>query len=83
MHDLKAPFTEKEIKIAVFQIAAQKSQGPDGFSFAFYKHYWDIIKMDLLRVFQNFYDHHVDKLLLHNLYSEEGDEMLNEGPRTY
>jgi len=40
---LCAPFTEKDIKIALFSIPNTKSPGPDGFSSGFFKSTWHII----------------------------------------
>lgn len=59
LQELEAPFTEEEIKNAVFQLASQKSPGPDGFSFEFYKKFWHILKHDLIKMFQNFYTHQI------------------------
>ncbi|GJT40784.1 RNA-directed DNA polymerase, eukaryota, reverse transcriptase zinc-binding domain protein [Tanacetum coccineum] len=39
--------THEEIKVAVWDCGSSKAPGPDGFSFAFVKKYWDIIKKDL------------------------------------
>ena len=41
---LEAPFSESEIKEAVFDSYADGAPGPDGFSFLFYQHFWDLIK---------------------------------------
>lgn len=45
----------EEIKRAVFSLPKDKSPGPDGFSMCFYQTYWEVIKFDLLSVFQDFY----------------------------
>jgi len=37
-----APFTEKDIKDAIFSIPNTKSPGPDGFSSGFFKTTWHI-----------------------------------------
>lgn len=42
IHFLQAPFTREEIKKAVWDWGSSKAPGPDGFSFAFMKRYWDI-----------------------------------------
>jgi len=41
---LEAPFSEEEIRIAIFESYAEGVPGPDGFSFMFYHHFWDLIK---------------------------------------
>lgn len=38
--------TEKEILSTLKQTPSTKALGPDGFTCLFYKHYWEIIKMD-------------------------------------
>ena len=48
---LTAPFTEKEIRDAIFDMEHNKAPGPDGFPAEFYQHFWDIIKGDLMQVF--------------------------------
>jgi hypothetical protein len=61
---LTMSFTEKEIKEVVFSCYADVAPGPDGVSFMFYQHYWDIVKADLLSMFNDF---HQGKLDLHRL----------------
>lgn len=51
---LEAPFTEEEIKEAVFGSYAEWALGPDGFSFLFYQHFWDVIKVDLMNLVREF-----------------------------
>ena len=45
---LVAPFSEEEIKEAIFSCYAEGAPGPDGLSFIFYQKFWDIIKGDLV-----------------------------------
>lgn len=40
---LESPFTAKEVKKAVFEMAPDKSPGPDGFHTAFFQKSWDIV----------------------------------------
>lgn len=40
-----------EIKIATFQLAADKAPGPDGFSLTFFQTFWETIKEDIYNVF--------------------------------
>ena len=54
--ELSRPFEEAEIKAGVFGCARDKSQGPDGFSVAFYQDFWEILKDDLLSVFTEFWN---------------------------
>ncbi|RVW16749.1 hypothetical protein CK203_076445 [Vitis vinifera] len=48
---LDRPFTEEEVRMAVFQLNKEKAPGPDGFTIAVYQECWDVIKEDLMRVF--------------------------------
>ena len=48
---LTAPFTEDEVRQAIFQMKHNKAPGPDGFPAEFYQNFWDIIKSDLLELF--------------------------------
>ena len=50
---LDAPFSEKEIKEAVFGSYAEGAPGPDGFPFLFYQQFWDLIKGDLFALFRD------------------------------
>uniref|UniRef100_A0A8I6XZE3 Reverse transcriptase domain-containing protein n=1 Tax=Hordeum vulgare subsp. vulgare TaxID=112509 RepID=A0A8I6XZE3_HORVV len=53
---LIAPFTEKEVFEAISQMKNNKAPGPDGFPAEFYKRCWNIIKGDLLPMFQDLFD---------------------------
>ena len=46
---LVRPFIVEEIKGAVWEIDSYKCPGPDGFTFGFFKDFWDILKDDVLR----------------------------------
>lgn len=61
---LTRPFSEEEIKEVVFSCYSDGAPGPDGISFMFYQKYWDIVKKDLLAMFD---DLHRGRLDLHRL----------------
>nr|GEX96189.1 RNA-directed DNA polymerase, eukaryota [Tanacetum cinerariifolium] len=44
-----------KIKTAVWDCGSNKAPGPDGFSFAFIKKYWDLIKTDILKFVNSFF----------------------------
>ena len=48
-------FQEEEIRRAVWSCGSDKSPGPDGFNFKFIKQFWEVIKPDFLRFFDEFY----------------------------
>jgi hypothetical protein len=45
---LDAPFSEKEAKDEIFGSYAEGAPGPDGFSFLFYQHFWELIRADFM-----------------------------------
>ena len=61
---LEAPFTENEVREAVFSSYAEGAPGPDGFSFLFYQVFWDMIKVDLMNLIGMFEqgDLNIDRL---------------------
>lgn len=52
---LVSPFTEEEIKEAVWNCDNNKSPGPDGVSFSFIKKFWVDVKEDFIGFLQDFY----------------------------
>ncbi|KAJ9708595.1 hypothetical protein PVL29_000566 [Vitis rotundifolia] len=52
---LESPFTEEEISKAIFQMDRDKALGPNGFTIAVFQDCWDVIKEDLVRVFDEFH----------------------------
>jgi hypothetical protein len=46
------PFSEMEIRDAIFQMKLNKAPGLDGLSVEFYPTFWEIIKDDLLTLFK-------------------------------
>jgi mannosylglycoprotein endo-beta-mannosidase len=57
---LIGPFTEFEVRAAVFQMEHNKAPGPDGFPAEFYQVFWGIIKDDLLRLFSDLHREALD-----------------------
>ncbi|GKA93672.1 putative RNA-directed DNA polymerase, partial [Tanacetum coccineum] len=51
---LDAPFSNSEIKEAVWNCGGSKAPGPDGFTFNFIKHYWDILSKDFIDMVKKF-----------------------------
>ena len=52
---LEVGFIEAEIKKAVFDSYADGAPGPDGIPFFFYQHFWDLIKDELIAMFNEFH----------------------------
>ena len=49
MEGIDAPFTVEEVQQAINQMPSNKAPGPDGFTGAFFKKCWSIIKEDVMR----------------------------------
>jgi len=49
------PFTEAEVKAAVWDCESFKSPGPDGVHFGFIKDFWDQLKGDVMRFISDFH----------------------------
>jgi hypothetical protein len=52
---ITAPFTEEELWEAINQGKTKKAPGPDGIGLEFYKTQWNIIKVELLQVFNRMF----------------------------
>jgi hypothetical protein len=61
---MSSPFTLDELKEVVFGMEPNKAAGPDGFNAEFYQKFWEIVKMDLLILLNNF---HNNELNINNL----------------
>lgn len=70
---LQSTFFEEEVKKAVFESYVDGGPGPDGIPFLFYQHFWDLIKHDLMNMFDDFYKGNLDiyrfKFSIFNYYS--------------
>ncbi|GJU45759.1 putative RNA-directed DNA polymerase, eukaryota, reverse transcriptase zinc-binding domain protein [Tanacetum coccineum] len=54
-HDfLETRVTLEEVKIVVWDCGSNKAPGPDGFSFAFVKKYWDLLKKGIFEFVDSF-----------------------------
>jgi hypothetical protein len=56
---LVQPFLLEEIKEAVWDCDSFKCPGPDGINIGFLKDFWDLLKLDFLNFFSEFYHHGV------------------------
>ncbi|GJW71739.1 RNA-directed DNA polymerase, eukaryota [Tanacetum coccineum] len=55
--DLERPFSPEEIKGAVWDCGSNKSPGPDGFTFDFYRKFWYLIEENVVAAVNHFYLH--------------------------
>ncbi|GJV72163.1 RNA-directed DNA polymerase, eukaryota, partial [Tanacetum coccineum] len=52
---LEAMVTREELKRAVWDCGVNKSPGPDGFTFGFYRHFWSLIENDVFEAIKYFF----------------------------
>ena len=62
LSDLGVAFTEEEVRKAIFDLPRDKVPGPDGFSGAFFKECWEIIKDDIMAAISHFSNLHTSNL---------------------
>lgn len=60
------PFIEDELKKAVFETPTDKAPDPDGFTEAFFKNYWEVIKFDIVEAANAFHNMRTTSLLIIN-----------------
>jgi len=58
LQQLELPFTQDEVRRTVLEMPSEKAPGPDGFTGAFFKACWQIIKDDLLAAINNLFQLH-------------------------
>ncbi|GJS62972.1 RNA-directed DNA polymerase, eukaryota [Tanacetum coccineum] len=56
---LETPISIDEIKSAVWACGENKSPGPDGFTFEFFRRFWDVIGTDFCLAVKWFFDHNM------------------------
>jgi len=56
--ELDQDITEEEIRVVTFSMQQDKAPGPDGFIVAFYRHHWETIKKDFVRMIKNVFRNH-------------------------
>ena len=66
LHSLDDPISEDEIKTAIFQMPADKALGPDGYTGAFFRACWDVIKGDFMEAVIAFHNLWISSLPLLN-----------------
>jgi hypothetical protein len=57
---LSKSFSEEEIREVVFSSYADGAPGPDGLSFMFYQSFWDVVKTDLVEMFNAWHGDNLD-----------------------
>ena len=54
---LEWKFEREEILQVISDLEGDKAPGPDGFTIAFYHHYWRVVEKDVLAIFEEFFQH--------------------------
>ena len=52
---LTRAFSEQEVHEAIMQMEKNEAPGPDGFPTEFYQRFWEVLKCDLLNMFESFH----------------------------
>jgi len=52
---LERAFEEEEVRKVVLAMIGDKAPGPDGFSMAFFQTCWDVLSLDIMKVFHDFH----------------------------
>nr|GEZ73764.1 RNA-directed DNA polymerase, eukaryota [Tanacetum cinerariifolium] len=55
--DLKREVSKEEVKRAVWDCGIEKAPGPDGFTFGFYRCFWNLIECDVVKAVKWFFLH--------------------------
>lgn len=81
--NLESTFSESEVYQAVCDLSSDKSPGSDGFPLRFYKSFWEVMKIDLMRVVENFYrssylDWRLNTTFISLIPKEPGASSLND-----
>nr|GFA04437.1 RNA-directed DNA polymerase, eukaryota [Tanacetum cinerariifolium] len=77
--DLEREVSNEEIKRAVWDCGIDKAPGPDGFTFGFYRRYWDIIGNDVVDAVKWFFLHgEIPKEVLENRLVTVLDDIVDE-----
>jgi hypothetical protein len=58
--DLIRPFSEEEVKYALFQMERNKAARPDGLPVEFFQKNWSVIKSDMMALFKEFREGEMD-----------------------
>nr|GFA82351.1 RNA-directed DNA polymerase, eukaryota [Tanacetum cinerariifolium] len=53
--DLERDVSKKELKKAMWDCGMDKSPGPDGFTFGFYRHFWPTVENDVFEAVKHFF----------------------------
>lgn len=58
--NLTRPFTEDEVKHALFSMDRNRAPGPDNIPIEFFQHCWEFVKKDIMHIFDDFFEGKLD-----------------------
>jgi hypothetical protein len=71
---LEAPFTESEVRDALWAMRVDSSPGPDGFGTAFSRTFWSVVRGDVMEFLDDFHagiaplDHSLKNRIFFSIY---------------
>ncbi|GJT65052.1 RNA-directed DNA polymerase, eukaryota, reverse transcriptase zinc-binding domain protein [Tanacetum coccineum] len=78
--ELEHDVSDEEIKKAVWDCSSDKSSGPDGFTFEFFKKFWYLVGGDIIKVVKEFFSEVVDELVSHGQATFIKGRQILDGP---
>lgn len=63
--------------------AIDKAPGPDGFTMGFFRRFWEVVKEDIMKTFQNFYDQEVFERSLNAIFITHPKEERCQGAKRF
>nr|GFA79139.1 RNA-directed DNA polymerase, eukaryota [Tanacetum cinerariifolium] len=76
--DLERTVSNIEVRNAVWDCGDNKSPGPYGFTFEFFRKYWDVLGTDFCAAVDWFFEHYVQTAFLLNRQILDGPCIINE-----
>jgi hypothetical protein len=65
---LDNPFTEEEVTNVIKEMTIDKAPGTDGFNGKFHNKCWDLVKEDIMKLFNDFYEGNMNLECINTAY---------------
>ena len=53
---LEVPFSEEQVRTTLFDLNGDKAPSPNGFTTVFWQENWDVVKVEIMKLFKEFHD---------------------------